>query len=207
MNRPIMNHHENELIQAAKGGDNRAFDELVRLYDRRILQVAHGITGNMQDAYDAYQEGVIRAYRKLHTFRSDASFGTWLTRIVINQALNMKKKWHRRNGVSLEEAGETSPALFEDSRAQADEVLLAHELSSEIRASLDLLSDRERSVFVLKHMHGYRLREIAVMIDCAEGTVKNYLFRATQKLRDALQHHAAPSAALAEDASSSSRRS
>ena len=201
-----MNHHENELIQAAKNGDNRAFDELVRLYDRRILQVAHGIMGNMQDAYDAYQEGVIRAYRKLHTFRNDSSFGTWLTRIVINQALNMKKKWHRKNGVSLDEAGESSPALFEDGRNQADEVLLSHELSAEIRASLNLLSDRERSVFVLKHMHGYRLREIAVMINCAEGTVKNYLFRATQKLREALHHHAIPSTSKVETTTSSMRR-
>ena len=168
-----MNHLEHDLIKAAKNGDHRAFDELVRLYDRRILQVAHGVMGNMQDAYDAYQEGVIRAYRKLHTFRSDSSFGTWLTRIVINQALNMKKKWHRKHSVSLDEMGETSPDLFLDRQSSTDEVLLTHELSDEIRRSLDLLSDRERSVFVLKHMHGYRLREIAVMIDCAEGTVKN----------------------------------
>lgn len=201
-----MNHHEKELIQAAKDGDHRAFDELVRLHDRRILQVAHGIMGNMQDAYDAYQEGVIRAYRKLHTFRSDSSFGTWLTRIVINQSLNMKKKWHRKHSISLDEAGQTSHALFEDSQARADEMLLSHELSVEIRESLDLLSDRERSVFVLKHMHGYRLREIAIMIDCAEGTVKNYLFRATQKLREALHHHAAQASNDASMAASSSRR-
>ena len=56
-----MNQREYELIQAAKAGDNRAFDELIRSHDKRILQVAHGILGNMQDAYDAYQEGVIRA--------------------------------------------------------------------------------------------------------------------------------------------------
>ena len=202
-----MNHHENDLIQAAKDGDTRAFDELVRLYDRRILQVAHGIMGNMQDAYDAYQEGVIRAYRKLHTFRSDSSFGTWLTRIVINQALNMKKKWHRKNGISLDEAGETAPELFLDHQSGTDQVLLAHELSTEIRQSLELLSERERAVFVLKHMHGYRLREIAVMIDCAEGTVKNYLFRATQKLRGALRHHSIAASVTPEPATTSSRPS
>ncbi|MDE2997374.1 MAG: hypothetical protein OXT73_11680 [Bacteroidota bacterium] len=68
-----MNHHEKVLIEAAVGGDIRAFDELVRLSDRRILQVAHGITGNVQDAYDAYQEGLIRAFKKLHAFRRDSS--------------------------------------------------------------------------------------------------------------------------------------
>ena len=57
MKRQNMNDRENELIQSAKNGDNRAFDELIRLNDRRILQVAHGIMGNMQDAYDAYSGG------------------------------------------------------------------------------------------------------------------------------------------------------
>lgn len=184
-----MNHRENELIQAAAEGDSRAFDELVRLYDRRILQVAHGIMGNMQDASDAYQEGLIRAYRNLHTFRRDASFGTWLTRIVINQALNMKKRLRWKQRFSLDDPDQMAVHLVQDPSSGPEDDLLSHELSAEIRKGLDLLSDRERTVFVLKHMHGYRLREIAVMIECAEGTVKNYLFRATQKLRDALEHH------------------
>jgi len=184
-----MNPKEHALIEAAKGGDNRAFDELVRLYDGRILQVAHGIMGNMQDAYDAYQEGVIRAYRKLHTFRSDSSFGTWLTRIVINQALNMKKKLKWKQRLSMEDVEKHSPSALQDSAATPDELFVTHELSRDIRRSLDVLSDRERTVFVLKHMHGYKLKDISAMIDCAEGTVKNYLFRATRKLRDALQEH------------------
>ncbi len=187
MKRQNMNDRENELIQSAKNGDNRAFDELIRLNDRRILQVAHGIMGNMQDAYDAYQEGVIRAYRKLDTFRSDSSFSTWLTRIVINQALNMKRRLRWKQRLSLDQLSESAPDLLRDNQATPDEVFVTSELSDEIRKSMELLSDRERTVFVLKHMHGFRLREIAVMIDCAEGTVKNYLFRATRKLRDELR--------------------
>ena len=141
----------------------------------------------MQDAYDAYQEGVIRAYRKLDTFRSDSSFSTWLTRIVINQALNMKRRLRWKQRLSLDQLSESAPDLLRDNQATPDEVFVTSELSDEIRKSMELLSDRERTVFVLKHMHGFRLREIAVMIDCAEGTVKNYLFRATRKLRDELR--------------------
>ncbi|MDA0378947.1 MAG: RNA polymerase sigma factor [Bacteroidetes bacterium] len=166
---------------------------MVRLNDRRILQVAHGILGNMQDASDAYQEGLIRAYRNLHTFRRDAAFGTWLTRIVINQALNLKKKRRWKQRFPLDDTGQEASLQVLDPASGPEEILVSSELSAEIRAGLDLLSDRERTVFVLKHMHGYRLREIAVMIECAEGTVKNYLFRATQKLRDALGHHASAS--------------
>lgn len=181
-----MNPRDFDLIQAAKAGDNRAFDELIRLYDKRILQVAHGIMGNMQDAYDAYQEGVIRAHKKLQSFRFESSFNTWLTRIVINQALNMKKKIRVRRFLSFDEPDTISSSFMEDDQLGADEIMIKSELSHQIKRSLENLSDRERAVFVLKHMHGYKLREIAAMIDCAEGTVKNYLFRATRKMRDEL---------------------
>ncbi len=181
-----MNQRDFDLIQAAKAGDNRAFDELIRLYDKRILQVAHGIMGNIQDAYDAYQEGVIRAYKKLPTFRFESSFSTWLTRIVINQSLNMKKKLRVKRFLSFDQPEAVLPEYLEDYQAGPDEVLMTSELSHQIQKSLERLSDRERVVFVLKHLHGYKLREIAIMIDCAEGTVKNYLFRATRKMREEL---------------------
>ncbi|GMQ82360.1 MAG: hypothetical protein BMS9Abin05_1810 [Rhodothermia bacterium] len=78
-----MNSNETELVKAAQGGDALAFEELIRRHDRRLLQVAHGIMGNMQDAYDAYQDSIIRGYTKLDSFRFESSFGTWLTRIVM----------------------------------------------------------------------------------------------------------------------------
>lgn len=176
-----MNPRDFDLIQAAKAGDNRAFDELIRLYDKRILQVAHGIMGNMQDAYDAYQEGVIRAHKNLQSFRFESSFNTWLTRIVINQALNMKKKLRVRRFLSFDQPDTISLSLVEDDQLGADEIMIKSELSHQIKRSLENLSDRERAVFVLKHMHGYKLREIAAMIDCAEGTVKKLFVQSNSK--------------------------
>jgi len=194
-----MDPRETELIQAAKAGEASAFEELVRRQDRRLLQVAHGIMGNMQDAYDAYQEGVIRAYTRLDSFRFESSFGTWLTRIVINQSLNLKKKLRWSSRLSLDQFSDTASG-YADSADQPDELIIRTELSDEIRRSMDRLSDRERTVFVLKHQHGYKLREIAEMIGCAEGTVKNYMFRATQKMKPSLSHYAAPAARPAESA-------
>ena len=186
-----MNSSETELVQAAQGGDTLAFEELIRRYERRLLQVAHGIMGNMQDAYDAYQDGIIRAYTKLDSFRFESSFGTWLTRIVINQSLNLKKKLRWSSRLSLDTLMGDKMEFEEISHAeQPDELMVRTELSATIQMSLDNLSDRERTVFVLKHQHGYKLREIAVMLECAEGTIKNYMFRATQKMRKALGAHA-----------------
>ena len=186
-----MNSRETELVQAAKDGDARAFEELIRRHDRRLLQVAHGIMGNMQDAYDAYQDGIIRAYTHLNSFRFESSFGTWVTRIVINQSLNLKKKlrWSSRMALDFSQ-GDMMEYEEPSHTEQPDELLVRTELSASIQKSLERLSDRERTVFVLKHQHGYKLREIAVMLGCAEGTVKNYMFRATQKMREALSTYA-----------------
>lgn len=185
-----MDREEYGLIQAAKNGDHAAFAELLRRNDAQILQVAHGIMGNMQDAYDAYQDGVIKAWSNLSSFRMESTFSTWLTRIVINQALNLRKKlkWKRR--LSFEQLTEKGPEIGTGHEPGADDLMIRTELGREIRRAMNVLSDRERTVFVLKHMHDYKLREIAVMIDCAEGTVKNYLFRATRKLRVELEKHA-----------------
>lgn len=185
-----MDREEYDLIQAAKDGDHAAFAELLRRHDRQILQVAHGIMGNMQDAYDAWQDGVIKAYSNLSSFRMESRFSTWLTRIVINQALNLKKKrkWKRR--LSFEQFTEDGPEIGADNDPGADDMMIQTELGQQIRRAMNVLSDRERTVFVMKHMHDYKLREIAVMIDCAEGTVKNYLFRATRKLRVELEKEA-----------------
>ncbi|NNF05014.1 MAG: sigma-70 family RNA polymerase sigma factor [Rhodothermales bacterium] len=185
-----MDREEYDLIQAARDGDHAAFAALLRRHDRQILQVAHGILGNMQDAYDAWQEGVIKAYSNLSSFRMESRFSTWLTRIVINQALNLRKKrnWARR--LSFEQLTEDGPELAADGDPGADDLMIRTELGREIERAMKVLSDRERTVFVMKHMHDYKLREIAVMIDCAEGTVKNYLFRATRKLRSELEKHA-----------------
>ena len=181
-----MDQHEINLIQQAQAGDARAFDELVRLHDRRILQVAHGLLGNMQDAADAYQNTLIRAFTRMNTFRFESAFGTWLTRIAVNQSLNLRKKlrWKQRLSLDALTGTHAEPRAATDRPEQA---IMTEELSAHLNDSMERLSDRERAVFVLKHMHGYKIREIALLIDCAEGTVKNYLFRATQKMRTALQ--------------------
>lgn len=184
-----MEQYELDLIHRAQAGDTRAFDELVKMHDRRVLQVAHGILGNLQDAYDAYQNTFIKAYDRIGTFRFESAFSTWLSRIAVHQSLNLKKKlrWKRRLSLDALTGTHVERQAGAKQQRKLEAGLHAEELSEQIEKSMEHLSDRERAVFVLKHMHGYKLREIAQMLDCAEGTVKNYLFRATQKMRKALQ--------------------
>src|ERR1700745_3961036 len=83
---------EPELIRAAQRGDQRAFEQLVRLYDQNVLRLALNLLRSPEDANDIYQEAFLRVYKNLHSFRFDCSFHTWLYRIVTNLCLDQLRK-------------------------------------------------------------------------------------------------------------------
>ncbi|MEM6648231.1 MAG: RNA polymerase sigma factor [Bacteroidota bacterium] len=180
---------DDALVSAAQHGDTRAFGALVRQHNRAVVHVVLSIVGSEQDALDVAQEAFIRAYRKLHTFRFESAFVTWVTRIAINQALSVQKRRRWRHRLRLEqwqEAQTEDTARFLWTAPTPDRGVLGDEFRRAYAEAMTALSDRERAVFILKHTHEYKLREIAQLLGCTEGTVKNYLFRATRKLRSAL---------------------
>ena len=83
---------EASLIRAAQGGDQDAFELLVRSYDQNVLRIALNLLRSPEDAKDVYQEAFLRVFRNLHNFRFDCSFHTWLYRIVTNICLDMLRK-------------------------------------------------------------------------------------------------------------------
>lgn len=183
---------EAALIRAAQRGDERAFEELVRLYDHQVLRLAYNVLRSVEDANDIYQEAYLRVYRNLHSFRFDCSFQTWLYRIVTNLCLDALRK--RR--VRKEESGtvETADgvvdrmATVEEQRVHGNpqREVLAREMRERIDGALGGLTPRERMVFELRHYHGMRLRAIGETLGTSEEAAKNCLFRATQKMRAAL---------------------
>jgi RNA polymerase sigma-70 factor (ECF subfamily) len=145
-----------------------------------------------EDARDAYQEAFLRVYRKIHSFRFDCSFYTWLYRIVTNVCLDYlrKRKIRREEPASVENAdGATDRTyLFEETRASGDPERSFHnrELGARITTALAQLTPRERMVFELRHYQGMRLRAIGEILETSEEAAKNCLFRATQKMRAGL---------------------
>ena len=87
------------LVQAAKGGDVEAFEDLVRRYDRNVFRIAQHITQNREDAEDVVQDAFLKAYSNLHQFQGQSKFYTWLVRIAVNEAL-MRLRRRRRNFIS-----------------------------------------------------------------------------------------------------------
>ena len=183
---------EPELIRAAQQGDQRAFEQLVRLYDQNVLRLATNLLRSPEDANDIYQEAFLRVYKNLHSFRFDCSFHTWLYRIVTNLCLDaLRKRRVRREENTVVETSEgflDRMDTVEESRADGNpqRQLMSRQLGKKIQEVLSGLTPRERAVFEMRHYQGLRLRTIGDMLGTSEEAAKNCLFRATQKMRAAL---------------------
>lgn len=182
--------NDTELIREAQRGNHAAFEELVRQYDGAVLRLAYHLTRSEQDAQDIYQEAFLKAYRNINNFRFECSFYTWLYRIVTNLCLDHLRRNRLRKHdvtvkVSTEGEGEELVAQMPDLRAGTCPERSSHgrEVRERVGKALLRLSARERMVFELKHYQGLKLRTVATMLNTTENTIKNTLFRATQKMR------------------------
>jgi RNA polymerase sigma-70 factor (ECF subfamily) len=179
------------LIRRAQGGDPEAFDALVRVYDQNVLRLTLQVVHSQEEAQDLYQEAFLKVYRSLRYFRLEARFSTWLYRVVMNVCLDYLRRQSTRREVQGPERDDGEPEYFQtvpDERPVLDPERAVHskEIGRRIQAALQRLNPRERMVFELKHYQGLKLRAIGELCKTSEQTVKNCLFRATQKLRTEL---------------------
>ena len=183
---------EYDLIKAAKSGNDSAFEELVYRYDKSVLAIALNYVQDSDTAKDIYQDVLIRVYRGLKNFEMRSEFSTWLFRITTNVCLTYKSRERKREFISLDEQIETDDeevAKFEIVDAEPDpgETAGSSDIGDIIRDAVESLSVKQKMTFVLKHYEGYKIREIAEMLNCKEGTVKKYLFDAIRNLRKKLE--------------------
>lgn len=186
---------EKVLIQQAQSGDRMAFEELIRRHDREILRLAFHMLGNREEAREVFQETFLKAYRSLARFRFESSFYTWIYRIATNVGLDhLRKRQTLKEEVSYESDTESNPdrPALKDTLAATtyysnpERRLYGKEVGARIQEALKTLSEKERLVFELRHYQGLRLKMIGEIMGSTEETAKNYLFRATQKLRSHL---------------------
>ena len=183
---------EKELILKAQQGDQIAFEELIYNYDRAVLSIAMKYMRVEDDAKDIYQEVFIRVYRSLKKFEFRSEFSTWLFRITTNVCLTYKTKKKEQMIVSLHEEFDEDKTDYENRELQFDglspeEETTSNDLKILINNAVDTLSAKQRITFVLKHYEGYKIKDIAIMLKCGEGTVKKSLFDSIRKLRTRLQ--------------------
>lgn len=183
---------DTDLIIQAQKGDQNAFEALVYRYDRSVLSIAIKYANNEDDAKDLYQEVFIRVYRSIKGFRFQSEFSTWLFRITTNVCLTYKSRSKEHLKVSIDKDYDDEENEFSTKKELVYDGLSPEEISSGanlreiVNAAVESLSPKQKMTFVLKHYEGYKIREIAEMLNCKEGTVKKYLFDATKNLREKL---------------------
>lgn len=184
--------NDTDLIIQAQKGNQSAFEELVYRYDRSVLSIAIKYANNEDDAKDLYQEVFIRVYRGLKKFRFRSEFSTWLFRITTNVCITYKTKSKEHLKVSIDKNFDVEEQEISTSQQLVYEGLSPEEISSGadigvlVQEAVESLSPKQKMTFILKHYEGYKIREIAEMLNCKEGTIKKYLFDAIRNLRKKL---------------------
>ena len=169
-----------------------SFEELVYRYDRYVLNIAHSFRNSDDDAKDIYQEVFMRVYRGLNNFQFKSEFSTWLFRITTNVCISFQRKKKTHDSLNAEvpfddENTRTLEDIIPDGDS-ADEVAIGGDVSKYINLALNELPPQQKIVFTLKYFEEYKIREIAVMLQCSEGAVKKYLSTATHKMRNRLKN-------------------
>src|SRR3954462_7923541 len=173
------------LVRAAQKGDMGAFEELVARHRDKIYARAFSMMRNEEEAIDLSQEAWVKGWQRLAQFQGESSFGTWMTRIVINLCLDQLRKQKRHRTESIEEMDEESGGVERQMPVvtiNPTERLERGELRQRIDRALDQLSYEHRTVLVLHEFEEMEYKEIAKAMDCSIGTVMSRLFYARLKL-------------------------
>lgn len=175
------------LVARAKEGCSECFGSLCAPHTPRLLKAALRITRNKEDAEDAVQDSLMRAFMGIHEFRGASSFSTWLTRIVINSALMIRRKNQNVPRISLDSEFETASQLnlqIEDSAPDPEETLVALERQKALRTAISSLRPRVRAVLVAGHLREFSVMETAKVLNISVAAAKGRLFHGRAALRN-----------------------
>src|ERR1044071_7814885 len=181
------------LVERARTGDLRAYDDLVQRYQQRIYATIYHMTSNHEDANDLAQEAFIKAYQALKSFKGGSSFYTWVYRIAVNKTINFLKQRKNKAQMSLDDIdfnAEHDPdlvALISDKTPRREANL--SELQEKLNEGMQKLSEPHRLVVTLHDVQGMSHEEIAKIMDCNIGTVRSRLFYARQQLQGFLSDY------------------
>ena len=179
-----------DLVMLARGGHRQAVEHIITRCNQRLYRVARAVMNDDFEAEDALQETYIRGFGRLESFRGDAHFTTWLTRILLNECYGRLRK--RREVLSLDtldSADNSAHVVAFSPRHDMDDPINSTgrvEVRELLEDSIASLADEFRIVFVMREVEGYSTEETASMLGIKPQTVKTRLFRARRMLRQKL---------------------
>ncbi len=181
---------ENLMLRVGKG-DKGAFDEIVRRYASKMVNLAYRITGDRELAEDIGQETFLRAYRSAARYREISKFSTWLHTIAINLCRNelRRRKFRMFSLEGMAERDEDSKVRIDiaDEKSTPDREVERHELGRLIKDAVATLPEKFKTPLVLRDMQGLTYEEIGGILNLPEGTVKSRINRARLRVKELLE--------------------
>ncbi|MCX7919026.1 MAG: RNA polymerase sigma factor [bacterium] len=179
------------LLTQSAAGNESAFETLVIRYQKTVYFAAYRLIHNHADADDILQETFIRLYTTLQQGKTIENLIGWLYRTAVNLAIDKLRQRTRLKETTIESATSESTESIHievpDNRTLApDEIAIGNERRTIIRRAIDSLPLQERTITILHDLEGLKIKEIAEILDCADGTVKSTLFHAHRRLRQKL---------------------
>ena len=174
---------DSDVVRAFLDGDERAFGELVKRYDGRLLNFVYRTVGDRERGQDLVQETFVRVYRHMHRFDQTKKFSTWIYTIAGNLAKNELRNRSRNPLVLFQTIrknweADHRPLEWEDSTYRPDDLFRKRHLKDLVEKAVTQLPEHHRIVFVLRELEGKTYEEIAEITGCNLGTVKSRLNRA-----------------------------
>jgi RNA polymerase sigma-70 factor, ECF subfamily len=179
---------EEDTIRLAQAGNAAAFERLYRQYSRRVYSLCLRTAKNDREAEDLTQEAFLLVFRKIHTFRGESKFSTWLHRLTVNVVL-MRLRRKRHPEASLESTlesskGDSSPHM----ELGRPDIRLSGVIDHmNLTRAIEQLPDGYKKMFILHDVEGYEHHEIARILGCSAGNSKSQLYKARVRLRELLQ--------------------
>lgn len=189
---------DSDLVALVQAGDSAALGPLLRLHERRLFNVSLRMVSHREDAAEVLQEAMLKIIQNVASFRGDARFSTWSTRIVMNQAISHLRKRKLRKTTSLEASSNGSEdddgpgsmlrhRLADHAEPGPVSRVEHSEMIEQLRAALARIDEQFRAVIVLRDLEGHDYHQVAEALEIPLGTVKSRLFRARLALRQEME--------------------
>jgi RNA polymerase sigma-70 factor (ECF subfamily) len=182
-----------DLVHASKKGDVVAFEQLVKRYNRKLFRIAQTVTPNTEDAQDAVQEALFKAFRNLEQFREESKFSTWVIRITVNQSLMKLRKRRTTKELSLNDDCQADGDMLRKEvvnwAPNPEQLYWASELRGILLKALNEMRPILRVVFVIRDIEGRSIDQTAEVLSLSETAVKARLWRARLHLREFLNNY------------------
>ncbi len=185
------------LARLARAGDGAAFRAIMQRSNRRLYRIARAVVSNDSEAEDVVQEAYVRAFAALKDFRGESSLATWLSRIVLNEAMGRLRRRRPTVDVAAIEGrqpphGEIIPFPLASKEPDPERAIAQRQIHALLESAIDDLPESFRTVLVARAVEGMSIEETAALFGLKPETVKTRLHRARQLLREGLEKKIGP---------------